>query len=98
MEEKVYKKGRHMMATTAIHKLGDISRDEPDLCIVYKEDEENYIGNWVEGFGFIEVKFPKETTRPLTEEEKKSHIGKYLTINNNPPFYQYKKEDFEWDE
>jgi hypothetical protein len=58
-----------MMATTAIHKLGDISRKEEDLCRVYDEDEENYYGSWVEGFGFFDVRFPKETTRPLTEEE-----------------------------
>lgn len=61
--------GKYMMATTAIHKLGDISSEEPDLCYIKDEDEENYIGSWVEGMGFIEVKFPKETTRPLTKEE-----------------------------
>lgn len=57
------------MATKAIHKLGDISRDEPDLCIIFQEDAHNYIGNWVTGFGFIDVKFPKETTRNLTDKE-----------------------------
>ena len=57
------------MATKAVHKLGDISRNKPDLCIVHDEDEKNYIGNWVTGFGFINVKFPKNTTRELSEEE-----------------------------
>lgn len=28
----------HMMATTATHKLGDISRGTPSLCRVYAED------------------------------------------------------------
>ena len=60
---------KHMMATTATHKLGDISNDTPDLCHVYDQDEENYYGMWVEGLGFFDVKFPKETTRELTQEE-----------------------------
>lgn len=36
---------RYMMATQAIHRLGDISREEPDLCVIHSEDAENYIGN-----------------------------------------------------
>ena len=58
-----------MMATTAIHQLGNISRDEPDLCYIFSEDAENYIGNWATGFGFCDVKFSKATTRELTAEE-----------------------------
>ena len=50
------------MATKAIHQLGDISRDKEDLCFIHDEDEKNYIGNWITGYGFIEVKFPKETS------------------------------------
>lgn len=73
--------GIYMMATTAIHKLGDISRDKPDLCIVFKEDEENFYGNFVEGFGFIHVRFPKKTTRPLTDKEKEEWNGKIMAIN-----------------
>ena len=60
----------YMMATTAIHQLGDISREKLDLCIIEGEEGENYIGQWVEGYGFINVKFPKATTRELTGEEK----------------------------
>jgi hypothetical protein len=30
-----------------------------------------YIGMWVTGFGFFDVRFPKETTRELTKEEIK---------------------------
>lgn len=59
----------HMMATEAHHKLGDISSDTPDLCFVYDQDEDNYYGMWVMGFGFFDVRFPKETTRELTQEE-----------------------------
>lgn len=95
---KEYKSGRYMMATKAIHMLGDISRDVPNMCVINKEDEENYIGMWVEGFGFFDVKFPKETTRELTKEEIDKQVGKRLAINSNPPHYQFKREDFEWDE
>ena len=30
---------KHMMATKAIHKMGDIISDNPDLCSVSKEDD-----------------------------------------------------------
>ena len=79
-------KSRYMMATKAIHQLGDISRDEPNLCVVYDEDEENYIGNWVTGLGFIDVKFHKSTTRELTEAEHEKYNGARIAINKNGPF------------
>lgn len=75
---------RYMMATKANHELGDISREEPDLCVIHGEDEENYIGNWVTGFGFINVKFPKSTTRELTDEEKEKWNGRQITISGSP--------------
>ena len=64
---------RYMMATVAYHRLSDISSDHPTLCDIDSEDEENYIGNWVDGFGFVEVRFPKATTRELTDDEKSYH-------------------------
>ena len=76
----------YMMATKAIHKLGDISRDSEDLCIIYDEDEDNYIGEWVTGVGYIKVKFPKDSTRPLTEEEITKYNKMWVRINNQPPF------------
>lgn len=84
MKTKIYRK--YMMATTAIHMLGDISSDEPDLCIVHEEDDENYYGNWVSGIGFINVRFPKITTKELTEEDKKKHSGVYSM--NGVPLYE----------
>jgi len=64
-------KPRYMMGTTAIHDgVGDISRDEPDYCYIQKQEGDNYIGHWVEGLGFINVKFPVEATRECTPEEK----------------------------
>lgn len=64
------KDARVIMATEAHHKLGDISRDEPDYIWVRSEDEENYYGEWISGFGFIEVRFPKSGTREMTDEER----------------------------
>lgn len=75
---------KYMMATKAIHKLGDISRDVPDLCLITGEDAENYIGNWVEGFGFVDVNFPKTTTRDLTADEVSEYDGKKYGINGVP--------------
>lgn len=75
---------KYMMATKAMHKLGDISRDDPDICVVFEEDDENYIGNWITGFGFVNVKFPKETTRDLTEEEIEKYDGMGIQIGSGP--------------
>ena len=73
---------RYMMATVAHHQLGDISSGQPTLCDIDSEDEENYIGNWVDGFGFMEVRFPKVTTRELTDNEKSYHNGRVLMMGN----------------
>jgi hypothetical protein len=77
--DKMENKTFHMIATKALHKLGDISREEGDLAIIYKEDENNYIGNWVTGFGFIDVKFPKDTTRDLTENEIEQYEKQFIS-------------------
>ncbi len=71
---------RYMMATTALHTLGDISSDTPDLCMIHSEDTDNYIGNWVFGLGFINVKFPKTSTRDLTPEEVQTYEGARVKI------------------
>ena len=78
-EGRKLNKGRYLMATRAIHKLGDISSDEPDICHVYAETDDDWIGSWVTGLGFFNIHFPKETTRALNDEElaryKKQHIA-----------------------
>jgi hypothetical protein len=76
---------KYMMATTAIHQLGDISSTAPDLCRVTSEDEENYIGMWVEGIGFFGVKFPKATTRDLTAEEIEKYNKMSIQISSQMP-------------
>ena len=73
------------MATIAIHNLGDISSDEPDLCIIHSEDDDNFYGNWVTGLGLVDVKFPKNTTRELTAEEIEKYNKLSIQINNQPP-------------
>jgi hypothetical protein len=72
----------YRMATTAIHMLGDISRDVPSLCYIREESGEDYIGEWVTGYGFIEVRFPKATTRKLTPAEYERFNGGRLAMSN----------------
>ena len=78
-------KPKYMMATKAFAKLGDISREKPDLCCVHEDDGNNYIGNWVTGLGFFNVKFPHDTTRDLTTSEIRKYNKLYVQINNQPP-------------
>jgi hypothetical protein len=78
------KMGKYMMATKATHKLGDISSDEPDLCFVKEEADDYYIGNWVTGYGFVGVHFPKATTRLLTPEEVAQCNDTYIEIDSGP--------------
>ena len=72
----------YKMATTAIHMLGDISRETADICIVSYEDDDNYYGNWVTGFGFVDVKFPKATTRDLNKKEIEKHHGQPMMMGD----------------
>lgn len=77
----------------AIHKLGDIGRKNDDFIRVHSETEDYFIGNFEEGFGFIEVKFKKEECRSLTESEIKDLNGKWYTINDAPLYKIYVDED-----
>ena len=56
--------------TTAIHKLGDISRPEGDFFYAERDDGDAWIGQWLTGFGFVEVRFPKDSVRELTDDER----------------------------
>jgi hypothetical protein len=71
-----------MMATKAQHQLGDISQDTPGICIVHSEEGDNWIGNWIFGFGFMNVKFPKATTRELTQEEKEKYHNTWVAVGS----------------
>jgi hypothetical protein len=69
-----------MMSTQATHAYGDLSRAEPDLAIIHGETETHYIGAWVSGIGFVNVWFPKATTRELTAEERAHYRGKVIEV------------------
>lgn len=77
----------------AIHKLGDIGREVDDLIRIHSENNEYYIGNFEEGFGFIDVKFKKEDCRPLTKEEREDLNGKWYTISGTPLYRIYVDEE-----
>jgi hypothetical protein len=74
---------KYMMATTAVHRMGDLSREKPSLCCVFQEDDDNYYGNWVSGYGFCEVQFPKQTTKELTPGEVEHWHGEITRIGNS---------------
>lgn len=80
----------YAFATTAKHKSGDMSRGICDIsenvCRIYTEDDENYIGEWITGIGAFNVKFPKETTRALTKEEIDELEELKFQISNQPSF------------
>lgn len=59
-------------ATKASHRQGDISRPAGDYAIVQFEDEDDYVGYWLTGPGLVNVRFPKSTTRELTEVERET--------------------------
>ena len=73
---------KYMMATKAYHLMGDISTETPDLCVVHGEDGDNWVGNWITGFGFMNVKFPKATTRELTQEEKEKYHNNWIAVGS----------------
>ena len=60
----------------AVAKLGDLSRDyyDVELICVSNENENNWIGNYAEGFGFFGVEFAKEDCREATDEEVNAWI------------------------
>lgn len=64
-----------MMATRATHQLGDLSRPDPHLALIHDETDAEYIGEWVAGIGYINVRFPKSSTRELTDDEKETYRG-----------------------
>lgn len=71
------------MATEAHHQFaGDISRDTPALAVIEDEIDTHWIGQWVTGLGFLHVHFPKDTTRPLTDEEISLYDGRQVEAGN----------------
>lgn len=89
---------------TAYHQMGDLSRDfvfkdisqeltsqgdiVENMFHASKETEKFYVGAWHTGFGFFDVLFPKETSRPLTENELKV-CPEYTGRINSQPSYKH---------
>lgn len=65
----------------AIHKLGDIGRDEDSYIWVKEETEDKYIGQFVEGLGFMDVQFNKSDVRSCTKEEIDKINHTYYSVN-----------------
>jgi len=90
--EKMKDIDMYMIATTATHQLGDLTREldvegqlMENLCRISKEDDENYYGMWTTGMGFFNVEFPKDSTRELTQEEIDFFNTKSVQISSQPP-------------
>lgn len=73
----------YAMAKEAYHLLGNVSRDKWDLIQIYQEDKENYYGNWVYGWGLIEVRFPKNKIRTPNKKELRKYDGSRFGISGN---------------
>lgn len=73
---------RYMWATRAFARQNGIGRVKGDICRIEREDRRNYYGSWVTGYGFINVRFPKTTTRELTQEEREFFHGKAVVIGS----------------
>jgi hypothetical protein len=73
----------YAMAKEAYHKLGDVSRDDWDLIQIFEEDEENYYGNWMYGFGLIDVRFPKKNVKQLNKKEIKKYDNSGIAISGS---------------
>ncbi len=67
----------------AIHLLSNIGREDDAYIRVHDEDNEYYIGNFEEGYGFIDVKFRKQDCRPLTLDEIEDLNKKWFAINGH---------------
>ena len=56
------------------------------VCLIMEEDADNYIGNWVSGFGEMKQKFSKKKTRPFTKEEIKNYQSLSYCQSKKIPF------------
>lgn len=82
----------------ALHKTGNIGREEDDFIIVYAEEGDKWIGQFKEGFGFLDVKFNKSDVRPCTKEEIDELNKKWFGVNGHilgKNHYNYEGEPVE---
>lgn len=66
----------------AIAKTGNLSRDyyDAELICVSNENENNWIGNYAEGFGFFGINFAKEDCIEATDEEVEAWIKDHKSV------------------
>lgn len=72
----------------AIHKMGNIGRKNDEFIRVQSENKDYYIGQFEEGFGFIDVKFKKSDCRNITKEEREFLKKQYASINGEYILYK----------
>ena len=59
-----------MIGTIGYHQLGQLGGDDvEDWFYAVSETQDYWIGNWITGFGFFNILFPKDTSRGLTQKE-----------------------------
>lgn len=94
-EDPTYRKIEHLIyiSTEAQHLMGDISRDNPDTFTAVGETNTAYYGQWIEGYGYINVMFPKTSVRKATEEEKQKYCTGVFACSNGQRF-SLKPEEF----
>lgn len=67
----------------AFHKLGDIGRPESDrveFIMVRSAKSDFFVGNFVEGYGFFNVHFPRMACSAPTAAEKERFDGMRFKI------------------
>ena len=64
----------------AIHTLGNLKREEDSHVFVVEDDESHFKGNFLDGYGFIDIKFNKEDVRELSDSEYSEYIYKIISI------------------
>lgn len=74
---------KYMIGTKAYHILGEISSNVEDIFWASEETDDYWIGAWVTGLGFVSVCFPKETSRELTDQERKEYARNTYTLAGN---------------
>ena len=72
---------KYMTAGTSYFPNGKFFSQKPDLCVVWGIKGDEYIGQYVYGTGFINIRFLRETTRNLNKAERKEHNGRKLCLS-----------------
>ena len=57
------------------------STDPSDICVVYGVVGGFFVGEYIYGIAIQNIRFPRTSTRLLTEEDKKEYDGKGMYLN-----------------